>query len=197
MRVTYTPAPWTNQVPCDALMELGTILQEGVWRQAAVEFYKEKTKATKAGKVGPQGVQAFLNRVVDERMEQNDWKGGQGRYRKEDAWVRLTFRHQMSLEADLLDALFENKREGASQTAIVAAGNEFLRTISPNDWRALCSYEKFVSACKRLEGCLDFPLFVGRLEPFSDLPKEVSRLLTSQRPRGRTVPAHRERLTED
>lgn len=197
MRLTYTSTPWTDQVPCDALMEVAAILQEGVWRQAAVEFSREKTNATRAGKVGPQGVQSFLNRTIDERMDQNDWKGSQGRYRKEDAWVRITFRHQMSLEADLLDALYENKRQGASQTAIVAASNEFLKVISPNDWRALCSNEKLVAACRRMEGCLDFPLFIGRLEPFSDLPKDVTALLASQRPRGRTVPVHRGGLSEE
>jgi len=197
VRLTYTRAPWTDQIPCDALMEVTTILQEGVWRQAAVEFSREKTKAAAAGKVGPQGVQSFLNGNIDERMDQNDWKGNQGRYRKEDAWIRITFRHQMSLEADLLDALYENKRQGASQTAIVASGNDFLKIISPNDWRALCSYEKLKAACGRLEGCLDFPLFVGKLEPFSDLPKDVTTLLSSQRPRGRTVPVHRGRLAEE
>ena len=67
MRLTYTRASWTDQIPCDALMEVAAILQEGVWRQAAVEFSSEKTKAIDAGKVGPQGVQSFLNRIIDER----------------------------------------------------------------------------------------------------------------------------------
>ena len=188
MRLTYTPAPWTDQVPCDALMELVGVFQEGLWRQAATEYFEEKTKAKQAGKVGPQGVQSFLNRIIDERMEENDWKGGQGRFTKEDAWARVTFRHQMSLEADLIDALYENKRQGASQTAIIAGANDFLRVVSPNDWRALCSDEKFKLACQRLDGCLDFPLFIGRLEPFSELPKEVAALVNAPRPRGRTVP---------
>jgi hypothetical protein len=170
-------------------MEIVTTLQEGVWRQAATEYYEQKTKAVRSGKVGPQGVQSFLNKIIDERMEEFDWKGSQGRFRKDDAWVRITFRHQMSLEADMLDALVENKRQGATQTAIIAATNDFLKLISPNDWRALCSAEKLTSACQRLEGCLDFPIFIGRLEPFSDLPKEVDALVSAPRPRGRTVPA--------
>ncbi len=178
-------------------MEVASLLQEGVWRQAAVQYHREKTDALHAGKVGPQGVQSFLNRIIDERMDQNDWKGSEGRYRKEDAWVRVTFRHQMSLGADILDALYEHRREGASQTAIIAARNDFLKVISPNDWRVLCSYEKLKSACERLEGCLDFPIFIGRLEPFSDLPKDVAALLASQRPRGRTIPARSGRLSEE
>lgn len=169
-------------------MEVVTILQEGIWRQAATEYYNEKTKAKRNGKVGPQGVQSFLNRIIDERLSEYDWKGSQGRFRKDDAWARITFRHQMSLEADVLDALYEHKRQGASQTAIIVAGNEFLKLVSPNDWRALCSYEKLRAACERLEGCLDLPLFTGLLEPFSDLPEEVGNLVKSPRPRGRTIP---------
>jgi len=197
VRLTYTSSPWTDQVPCDALMEIVNILQEGVWRQAATEYYGEKTKAQQNGKVGPQGVQSFLNRIIDQRLMEYDWRGSQGRFKKDDAWARITFRHQMSLEADILDALYEQKRQGAGQTAIIAAGNDFLRVISPNDWRALCSYEKLKAACERLEGCLDFPLFLGLLEPFSDLPKEVAALVNAPRPRGLTIPRRDGRMSQN
>jgi hypothetical protein len=79
----------------------------------------------------------------------------------------VTFRHQMSLASDLLDALKVAAQEDAEQVAIMAASADALATISPNDQHALTSYEKLRRRCTTSTGCMDIPLCSGscRCEP--------------------------------
>jgi hypothetical protein len=71
---------------------------------------------------------------------------------------------------------------------VFAASDRFLDVISPNDARALVSFEKLRREVRDLDGCLDIPLFIGRLEPSSELPAEVAAVLRDARPRDRFVP---------
>jgi hypothetical protein len=56
--------------------------------------------------------------------------------------VRVTFRHQMSLGSDIIDAIRAHHRAGMELVAIMAASRAFLNVISPNDAAVLTSYEK-------------------------------------------------------
>ena len=62
--------------------------------------------------------------------------------RRNRPWLRITFRHQMSLGSDVVDALKVCRKGGMTEAAILAASDQFLDVISPNDARALVSYEK-------------------------------------------------------
>ena len=102
----------------------------------------------------PKGVQPYLNRLLEARFAAAAWEGRDGRFRKEDTWVRVTFRHQMSLGADFLDAMRLAKKEGVGEVAICAATTTFLTLISPNDAKTLVSYEKLISLAAELHGVL-------------------------------------------
>jgi hypothetical protein len=101
----------------------------------------------------------------------------------EDRWIRITFRHQMSLGSDFTDALKVSRRSGFSEVLIAAATGNFLKIISPNDAAALTSHEKVWAEAVDLIGCLDIPLLVGSLEAASSLPVEVAGIVHAPRPR--------------
>src|SRR5437879_5100453 len=104
MKLEYVPAPWTKAVISPNLKEVRELLARDIWRDAAVAFRDKKKDAQAKGNVGPQGIQRFLNDLIDQTMAAADWEGEDGRFRKGDTWVRITFRHQMSLEGDILEA---------------------------------------------------------------------------------------------
>lgn len=165
------------------MMQGVEIVGKGIWLEAATDFYAERLAALQAGRRPPMGIQKYLNRSLDRAFESADWGVHEGRYLSGDAWMRVTFRHQMSLGSDLIDALKVNKKEGVAQVAILAAPLSFLRIISPNDMHVLTSYEKLRLEVLALEGCLDIPLFVGKLTPSAGLPRDVEDFLTKKRPR--------------
>jgi hypothetical protein len=168
----------------------GAELLEGSWREAALEFYAVRTARLSRGLQAPIGVQSFLNDELEHRFEAAGWEGSAGRFRNGDSWLRVTFRHSMSLGADFIDALRLVRKEGVREAAIVAATADFLRLISPNDAGALTSYERLWSQAAELDGVIDIELFIGRLTPATDLPPEVSAALGRQRPRDRYRPSH-------
>lgn len=184
MRTILEPAPWHNEQPHPDL--IGALdLIAGTWSEAASNFYAERMARLRAGRPTPKGIQKYLNKVLDTRFEEAGWEVNEGRYTSDHVWLRITFRHQMSLGSDLLDALKVHVREGIAQVAIVAAPFRFLELISPNDKHVLTSFEKLRVETASLKGCLDIPLFIGRLEPQSELPIEVERFLRQERPRGK------------
>jgi hypothetical protein len=189
MKLHLEAAPWAANTPSEELLEAVDIAARSVWRDAATDFYVTREARRLAGRPQPKGAQLFLNGVLDERFATAGWDGLEGRYRKGSTWVRITFRHQMSLGSDLLDALRLAGREGVRHLAICAATLPFLRLISPNDAGALVSYEKLTAQVSELDGVLDLPLFIGRLTPISVLPEEVSRSLHMPRPRDSYVPS--------
>jgi len=191
VKLEYVPAPWTKAAFSPALAEVRELLDGDIWRDATVAFHDKKQQAQAKGKVGPQGIQRFLNDLIDSTMVEAGWEGEDGRFRKSDTWVRITFRHQMSLEGDILEALRANKKEGAIQTAIIAASTDFLKLITPKDVHALCSFEKFRAKCLDLNGCLDFTLFIGRLDSGETLSSELMAVVRGPRPRGKTIPVRK------
>lgn len=189
MRVTLLPAPWYEEPPTQELLEACEILGDGTWREAAVGFYAERAARVRRGRSAPKGMQMELNKVVSGRLGDAGWAGADGRYAKEQTWVRVTFRHQMSLGSDILDAARLCAREGYVQAAILAAESGFLRVISPNDHHALVSFEKLRIAVAELQDVLDIPLFMGALSAQSTVPPDIAAELRKERPRDRTIPA--------
>lgn len=182
MKLTIKPAPWYEDGPTHDWTDVAQILL-GSWAEAATEFYAERGARVAAGKKAPKGVQPFLNTVLVRRFVEAGWDGFDGRFWTDDRWVRITFRHQMSLGSDFTDALKVSRRSGFEEVLIVAATREFLRIISPNDAAALTSHEKVWAEALDLDGCLDIPLLVGSVEASSSLPVEVAQLVHAPRPR--------------
>jgi hypothetical protein len=188
LKLLYKAAPWVSRPPDRDLLAAAT-LTDGAWRESAVEFYAVRTTRLRQGRQAPKGIQPFLNDVLDRRFEDSGWEGVGGRYRIRDSWLRITFRHSMSLGADFLDALRLARKEGVRQAAIAAASEDFLRLISPNDAKALVSFERVWAQASELDGVFDCELFIGRLTPASALPPEVSAAIARERPRDRYLPS--------
>ena len=172
MRVALQAPPWPVPQPTAELVDALGVLSDRVWSEAAVRFYAERSAKVRRGMRAPKGMQGELNRVISERMEAGGWLGNEGRYAKGRTWVRVTFRHQMSLGSDLVDAMKMCRKEGYELAVILAADTSTLRTISPNDAGAIISFEKLRIAVAELNGVTDIPLLIGCLTPQSTPPRD-------------------------
>lgn len=155
----------------------------GSWSEAATLYAAERSAKLGAGKRPPIGVQPSLNRVLSQQFEAAGWDGEGQRFLKGGVWLRVTFRHQMSLGSDIVDALKVIAKGDAQVAIIAAATTEFLRVISPNDYNALTSYEKIIAEVRDLEGALTAPVLIGRLRPASTLPPATASIVFGPRPR--------------
>lgn len=179
----YSPKWFTGDADVD-VESLNSFLN-GVWVEAAKEFAAERSAKLSAGKNTPKGVQPFLNRVLSSRLSSAGWEGNGGRFLREGVWLRITFRHQMSLGADVLDAL-KVVRKGLARVAIIAAAtSDFLEVISPNDAAVLTSFEKVSLELSDLEGVLLDSILVGSLSRASDLPPATRAIVQGPRPRNK------------
>ncbi len=188
MRVGLLSAPWCEAQPTAELTDACSVLGDNVWREAAVDFYALRAARLKRGLSAPKGMQGQLNRVIESRFRDAGWFGAEGRFVKNGTWVRVTFRHQMSLGSDILDAAKVCAMEGCVQASILAGESGWLRLVSPNDYRALVTFEKLRIAVAELQGVLKTPLYIGSLRGQSELPEEISTELGKNRPRDTTIP---------
>lgn len=171
-----------------AVLEALDIIGRDVWREAAEDYYALRLARATSSRPAPKGVQRFLNDILEKRFNEAGWVGSEGRFVSgKKAWVRITFRHQMSLGSDLIEALKVHRREKIDQVAIMAASARFLAVISPNDAAALVSFEKLRIHVMDLIGVFDIPLFIGKLDQKSSPPPEVRSTLERERPRDRYV----------
>ena len=183
MKVTLENPPW-YEAETTTSARAGVELLDGVWREAALEFHAIRELRLQNGGPEPKGVQKFLNKAIEGRFSEAGWEGSDGRFRRDDTWIRVTFRHQMSLGSDFLDAFWLSKKEGVSQCLILAAPLEFLRIITPNDADALVSFEKVMQKVALLNGIYDVPLILGSLSPYSAVARSIFDGLIGSRPRG-------------
>jgi hypothetical protein len=191
MLVNIYPAPWHSQSPSPELIEACNILGSDVWREAAIDYHALRSAKLKHGRSAPKGMQAELNRVIDSRFMHNHWNGNNGRFIKNETWVRVTFRHQMSLGSDILDAAKLCARENYKQAIIIAGESDWLQIVSPNDCKALVSFEKLRIAVSELNEVINTPLFIGSMRGKSELPKEIAFEIYKDRPRDLTIPSKR------
>ena len=188
MRLTLQAAPWGEARPTPELLNAIEAIAANVWSEAAIRFYADRAAKLRRGKSAPKGMQAELNRVIAERLEEAGWTGADGRFMKGGTWIRVTFRHQMSLGSDLIDAMKVCKNGGCELAVILAADSATLKTISPNDAAALVSFEKLRIAVADLAGVTDIPLLLGCLQPSSAPSMEIAQALAEKRPRDVIVP---------
>jgi hypothetical protein len=187
MKVSFWKPPWYPAEPSHELRSIPAIIK-GSWQCAVVEFVAAHRAKRALGKVGPKGIQRFLNRELNQRFTDAGWTVNDGRYVCESTLVRVTFRHQMSIGSDIVDAIRAVGREKITQVAILAASRSFLRDISPNDAAALASFEKIRTEVQSLNNCVTLPLLLGVLEPGAELPSELGRVVKERRPRDTYMP---------
>lgn len=136
-------------------------------------------------------MQKTLNSIIERKFLEHGWSGDSGYFFKSETWIRITFRHQMSIGSDFIDALKVCKKEGMRLAIILAASRRTLSIVSPNDAAALVSFEKLQSELLSLEGVIDIPLVIGELVPYSRPPEAIENEILKGRPRDVTVPMDR------
>ena len=188
MKTRLLASPWVKACQTDEMKEAVELLKDNVWREASVMFAAERESKLDAGKSAPKGMQRYLNDVILNRFTTNGWIGEAGYFFKNKTWIRVTFRHQMSLGSDILDAIKVCKIEGMEQAAILAANKETLKLISPNDAQAIVSFEKLEREIMSLNGAIDIPLLYGELSPISSISSDIDAELRKARPRDIFIP---------
>ncbi len=189
MKTRLVAPPWCKPELTAETLEALEIIADDVWKEASIRFSAERDAKLKTGKSAPKGMQRYLNEVLVERFTENGWDGGAGYFFKNKTWVRVTFRHQMSLGSDFLDALKVCKIEGMEQALILAANKRTLDLISPNDAAAIVSFEKLEKEVISLNGAFDIPLLIGELTPYSSASSDINTELKKARPRDITIPS--------
>jgi hypothetical protein len=188
MKTRVLASPWVKTHLTAETKEAIELLSDDVWKEASILFAAEREAKMKSGKSAPKGMQRYLNDVISKRFISNGWIGDAGYFFKERTWIRVTFRHQMSLGSDILDAIKVCKIEGMEQATILAANRKTLDLISPNDAAAIVSFEKLEREILSLNGALDIPLLIGELTPFSSASNDINVELRKARPRDISIP---------
>ena len=188
MKVRLVAPPWVNPIITEEAKEAIVILGDEIWKQASIMFPAEREIRIQHGQSAPKGMQRFLNEVITKRFNSYKWEGNAGYYYKNKTWVRITFRHQMSLGSDILDAIKVCKKEGMELAIILAANLQTLKLISPNDAAAIVSFEKLQNEFLSLNGAIDIPLLIGELTPLSSASRDINLELKKERPRDITIP---------
>ena len=183
MKVELKRPSWYSDDPTDEAIEALSLLN-GIWSEAATRFATIRSVQESKGRITTFGIQKYLNEIIDERFPENNWEGKNSRYRKGDTWVRITFRHQMSVGAELFDVIKMTGKENIKQSLLLAASNDFLKVISPRDAGSLTSFEKLAQEMGYLAGTTEVPLILGCLTPISPLTGSVHELVYGPRLRG-------------
>lgn len=188
MKADLMAAPWSSNALTQEGKEAVDIIADNVWAEASLRFYAEYEARIQNGKRAPKGMQHTLNRVLQEKFTAKEWYADSGYFVKDKTWVRITFRHQMSLGSDFLDALKVCKKQGIELAMIFAADYKTLKIISPNDCNALISFEKLQRSIIDLDGAMDIPLIIGKLTPLSHASNPIDNEIRKNRPRDKTIP---------
>lgn len=192
MNVRLIAPPWGAPPLTDEAVEAIDLIGSNVWHDASVEFIAERDAKLSAGKTAPKGMQKYINSQLANRFSTAGWSAIDGYFCKESTWVRVTFRHQMSLGSDFLSALKVCRREGIDFAMILAANEETLEKITPNDAKALVSFEKLQREVMNLDGVIDMPLVIGELTPKTNTSLAIDTELRKARPRDKSIPVRRE-----
>ncbi len=188
MNVRLVAPPWGAPALNEELEEAIKVLNDNIWRDSSIQFYSVRNSKQKMGKSAPKGMQRFLNDVLKERFHSYGWIGEAGYFFKNKTWIRITFRHQMSLGSDIIDAIKVCKKENMDVAVIMAANRQTLNLISPNDSAAIVSFEKLQREVVSLDGAIDIPLIIGELTPRTSASEDINHELLKDRPRDISIP---------
>lgn len=188
MKTKLFAAPWGMPNLTKEIEEAIEIIGDDLWKNASISFYSARDSKLRSGKSAPKGMQRYLNELLEQNFLKNGWEGGAGYYFKNKTWIRITFRHQMSLGSDIIDAIKVCKKEGMEIAAILAANRNTLDLISPNDAAALVSFEKLQKEIIDLNGAIDIPILIGELTPITSASDDINEELRKERKRDRSIP---------
>jgi len=180
MKVTIQKPSWHQDDLTEDSVEAISLLS-GVWTDACTNFAATCSMRVANNKKPPMGIQQFINDEIDERFLMAGWEGKDGKFRKNDTWILISFRHQMSMGSDLYNALWLWKKEGIKQALLLAATLDFLKIITPLDASSLTSFERYATAISQMNGTFNLPIIIGALEPSSKLDSAVSELVFGNR----------------
>lgn len=136
----------------------------GVWDTAVAQFEASNFVKVHRGNKPSLGMQGQLNDAIDLGFQDQGWSGSDGRYAKGNTWVRVSFRHSMSLGSDFLDAQRQIVLEGFEQVALIYAHQHLLKQISRKDGGSLCSFERAALLLHDVEVISpSLPIWLGRL----------------------------------
>ena len=144
-------------------MEALGIIGSGTTAAAKAQYNRLKRKG---GSV-PKGMQSSINKVLDAKFESAGWSVKDGRYLKDGTYVRVTFRHAMSMGTDILDVMKACAKDDVKLAVILACDIEALRKIAPSQAASMVSFEKLSREVQELDGVVDIPLMIGELIPKS------------------------------
>ena len=189
MKARLETAPWFDGEMTIEAAEAIAIISDNVWKDASILFAADRSACLSRGMAAPKGMQKYINKVLIDRFSEQGWIADAGYFVKGRTWVRITFRHQMSLGSDVLDAIKVCKKDGIEVAMILAADFNTLKIISPNDAPALVSFEKLEREMYDLDGAIDIPLIIGELTPHTSASEDVNDILKEGRLRDVTIPA--------
>lgn len=163
MKVQFSSAPWSEVPFTSELHEASQIFSDIVWEEASAKYRFECDTKIAAGLKPPKDVHASLNSIIDAKFKDDEREGCNGYFRKGRTWVRVTFRHKMSLGSDIYSALKVCKKEGVEVAIIIVADKDALHLISPEDANSMMSFEDLQGEVQGLTGVIDIPLLIGQL----------------------------------
>lgn len=169
----------TKQLPSSFLDSINDELHS-IWANAASAFFARHVALNSLPSKQPKGVQAFINECLEETLPEYGWEGGDGRFIKNGVWLRITFRNQMSIGSDFMDALLLAHRENVEALIIAAPSMDFARVITPKDVNSIVTYEKLEEYFARANPLFQIPLAIGRLEAAGNLSPDIQRVLKSR-----------------
>lgn len=191
MKLRLVSAPWTTPKITEELVEAQKIIADDVWKEASINFYAVREAKLNNGKSAPKGMQRYINEILDSKFRNAGWEGDAGYYFKNKTWIRVTFRHQMSLGSDFINALKVCKKDDMELAVIIAASIDTLKIISPNDANAIVSFDKLLNEMMSLDGVIDIPLMIGELTPLTVASTGINKELIKERPRDISVPSNK------
>jgi hypothetical protein len=157
-------SPATEIAPTLEIREIERCL-EGAWEAAVAAFQASNLSRLAREQKPSSGMQSYLTDAIDEGFLSSGWVGGDGRYSKGATWVRVSFRHAMSLGSDFMDAQRQINLEKYEQVALLYAHQALLKRISPKDGGSLCSFERAALLIHDLETISPgIPVWLGRLD---------------------------------
>lgn len=152
-----------------------------VWRLSATDYYARHTAAVALKKKVPLGMQKSINQNLNFELPRAGWDGKEGRFWKDNVWLRITFRHGMSIGSDFMDGLLLAYREGVKVAVIAAPSLAFAKLVTPNDGASLVTFEKLEEYFSRAHPLFQIPLVIGKLSEGGNLERDIQRFLDLRR----------------
>ena len=163
MKVQLFSPPWGTPALTSEAGKAIDILDGNLWEDTVETYLTDCATKEAADKRRLKGMQTTMNQLLKERFTAYGWDAHAGHFRKGDTWVRVTFRHQMSLGSDILEAMKVCALKGVELAMIVVGDRDMLNRLAPGQGNSMVSFEGVKHEVETLNGVIDIPLIVGGL----------------------------------